>query len=144
VAARFRHTSLLRKLTTRTINEMFGPNTKPSPELMEKFHQILEYNDGKRVSHLVGRFVIDREHHRNRWVRAMRQTGVPMRLIDGPCDPNSGQHMADRYLEIIPNPDVIMLDRAIGHWPQIEDPAGVVKHFLEHVGRIVELSEAPS
>jgi len=142
VAARFRHTSLLRTLTTRTINEMFGPHTKPSPELMEKFHQILEYNDGKRVSHQVGRFVIDREHHRNRWVRAMRQTRVPMRLIDGPYDPNSGQHMADRYLEIIPNPDVIMLDQAIGHWPQIEDPTGVVTHFLEHVERVAPLSDA--
>jgi pimeloyl-ACP methyl ester carboxylesterase len=135
VAARFRHTSLLRTLTTRTINEMFGPNTKPSPDLMEKFHQILEYNDGKRVSHKVGRFVLDREHHRNRWVRAMRQTQVPMRLIDGPCDPNSGAHMADRYLEVIPDPDVIMLDPAIGHWPQIEDPEGVVAHFLDHVSR---------
>ncbi len=142
--ARFHRTSLLRKLTTLTINEMFGPNTKPSPELIEKFHQILEYNDGKRVSHKVGRFVIDREHHRNRWVRAMRQTRVPMRFIDGPCDPNSGQHMADRYRELIPGPDVIMLDHAIGHWPQIEDPAAVVAHFLEHVGRVADLSDARS
>ena len=135
VAARFRDTSLLRTLTTRTIDEMFGPHTKPSPELMEKFHEILEYNNGKRVSHKVGRFVIDRERHRNRWVRAMRQTRVPMRLIDGPWDPNSGRHMAERYLEVVPNPDVVMLDAAIGHWPQIEDPTGVVTHFLDHVGR---------
>jgi pimeloyl-ACP methyl ester carboxylesterase len=113
---------------------MFGPNTKPSAELMEKFHEILEYNDGKRVSHRVGRFVIDREHHRNRWVRAMRRTAVPMRLINGPHDPNSGRHMADRYVQIIPEPDVVLLDPAIGHWPQIEDPVGVVTHFLEHAG----------
>jgi pimeloyl-ACP methyl ester carboxylesterase len=142
VAARFRHTSPMRELTTRTIDEMFGPRTKPSPELMEKFHQILEYNDGKRVTHLVGRFVIDREHHRNRWVRAMRETRVPMRLIDGPCDPNSGRHMAERYLEVIPDPDVIMLDPTIGHWPQIEDPAGVLRHFLEHVERVARSSAA--
>jgi pimeloyl-ACP methyl ester carboxylesterase len=135
VLAGFRRTSLSRALTTRTINEMFGPNTKPSPELLDKFHEILEYNDGKRVTHKVGRFVIDREHHRNRWVRAMRQTEVPMRLIDGPCDPNSGAHMADRYLEVIPDPDVILLDPAIGHWPQIEDPTGVLTHFLDHVSR---------
>jgi pimeloyl-ACP methyl ester carboxylesterase len=135
VLAGLRRTSLSRALTTRTINEMFGPNTKPSPELLDKFHEILEYNDGKRVTHKVGRFVIDREHHRNRWVRAMRQTEVPMRLIDGPCDPNSGQHMADRYLEVIPDPDVILLDPSIGHWPQIEDPTGVLTHFLDHVSR---------
>jgi pimeloyl-ACP methyl ester carboxylesterase len=133
--AGLRRTSVSHALTTRTINEMFGPNTKPSPELLDKFHQILEYNDGKRVVHKVGRFVLDRERHRNRWVRAMRQTQVPMRLINGPYDPNSGQHMADRYLEVIPEPDVILLDPAIGHWPQIEDPQAVIGHFLDHAAR---------
>jgi pimeloyl-ACP methyl ester carboxylesterase len=81
--------------------------------------------------HKVGRFVIDRAHHRNRWVGAMRATDVPMRLIDGPCDPNSGRHMAERYAELIPNADVVLLADDIGHWPQIEDPQGVLKHFLE-------------
>jgi pimeloyl-ACP methyl ester carboxylesterase len=143
VLARLRRTSVSRELTTRTINEMFGPNTKPSPELLDKFHEILEYNDGKRVVHKVGRFVLDREHHRNRWVRAMRQTTVPMRLINGPCDPNSGQHMADRYLEVIPEPDVVLLDPAIGHWPQIEAPGAVVKHFLDHVSRAAAAGDTP-
>ena len=32
----------------------------------------------------------------------MRATSVPMRLIDGPCDPNSGRHMAERYAEVDP------------------------------------------
>jgi hypothetical protein len=37
-----------------------------------------------------------------------------------------------------------MLDQAIGHRPQIEDPAGVIKHFLEHVERVATLSDARS
>lgn len=128
--------SLSRRLLEPTINEMFGVNTKPSPQLMARFHQILEYNDGKRVLHKVGRFVNDRYVHRNRWVRAMRETAVPMRLIDGPSDPNSGRHMARRYLEVIPNPDVVMLDDDIAHWPQIEAPDAVLTHFLAHVNRV--------
>jgi pimeloyl-ACP methyl ester carboxylesterase len=128
--------SLSRRLVEPTINEMFGPDTKPPRRMLDLFHQILEYNDGKRVLHKVGRFVNDRYAHRNRWVRAMRQTDVPMRLINGPIDPNSGRHMAQRYLEIIPNPDVVMLDDNIGHWPQIEAPDAVLAHFLEHVERL--------
>ena len=61
---------------------------------------------------------------------------MPMRLIDGPVDPNSGRHMAQRYLEVIPNPDVVMLDDGIGHWPQIEAPDAVLAHFLAHVDRV--------
>lgn len=127
---------LSRRLLEPTLNEMFGPNTKPSRRQLELFNQILEYNDGKRVMHKVGRFVNDRYTHRNRWVRAMRQTDVPMRLIDGPVDPNSGRHMAQRYLEVIPDPDVVMLDDDIGHWPQIEAPDAVLEHFFVHVGRV--------
>ena len=127
---------LSRRLVEPTINEMFGPHTKPSGALMEKFHQILEYHDGKRVMHEVGRFLADRYAHRNRWVRAMRETTVPMRLIDGPIDPNSGAHMARRYAEVIPNADVVMLSDDIGHWPQIEAPDEVLSAFIAHVDRI--------
>jgi pimeloyl-ACP methyl ester carboxylesterase len=125
-----------RRLIEPTINEMFGPNTKPSRRMLDLFHEILDYNDGKRVTHKVGRFVNDRYTHRNRWVRAMRETDVSMRLIDGPIDPNSGRHMAKRYLEVIPNPDVVMLDDDIGHWPQIEAPDAVLENFLAHIERL--------
>ena len=128
--------SLSRRLVEPTINEMFGPDTKPSRQTMERFHQILEYNDGKQVMHKVGRFINDRYTHRNRWVRAMRQTEVPMRLIDGPADPNSGAHMARRYAEVIPHPDVVLLDERIGHWPQLEAPEAVLEHFLAHVDAV--------
>ncbi|HVQ53359.1 MAG TPA: alpha/beta hydrolase [Mycobacterium sp.] len=127
-----------RRLIEPTINEMFGPDTKPSRRMLDLFHEILEYNDGKRVTHKVGRFVNDRYAHRNRWVRAMRQTDIPMRLIDGPIDPNSGRHMAQRYLEVIPDPDVVMLDDNIGHWPQIEAPDAVLAAFLANVDRVVD------
>jgi pimeloyl-ACP methyl ester carboxylesterase len=127
---------LSKRIIEPTINEMFGPDTKPSRRMLDLFHKILEYNEGKRVTHKVGRFVNDRYAHRNRWVRAMRETAVPMRLIDGPIDPNSGRHMAQRYLEVIPNPDVVMLDDNIGHWPQIEAPDAVLEHFLAHIERV--------
>ncbi len=129
--------SASRRLIEPTINELFGPDTKPSRRMLDLFHEILEYNDGKRVTHKVGRFINDRYAHRNRWVRAMRQTDVPMRLIDGPVDPNSGRHMARRYSEVIPEPDVVMLDDNIGHWPQIEAPDAVLAHFLAHVDRVI-------
>ncbi|CCF63945.1 protein of unknown function [Nocardia cyriacigeorgica GUH-2] len=110
-----------------------GPHTKPSPRLLDQFDQIMHYNDGARVTHLVGRFVRDRLTHRNRWVRAMRETTVPMRLINGPADPNSGRHMAERYRELIPEPDVVMLPDAIAHWPHLEAPDAVLAAVLDHI-----------
>jgi pimeloyl-ACP methyl ester carboxylesterase len=134
---------LSRRVLEPAIDEVFGPNTKPSPRMHELFDQILEFNDGKRVSHKVGRFMNDRYVHRNRWVRAMRQTKVPMRFIDGPADPNSGRHMADRYRELIADPDVVVLDDDIGHWPQIEAPEAVLAHLLEHIDRAMDDGQRP-
>lgn len=130
------NTPLSRRLLEPTLREMFGPNTKPTRHMMDVFHQILDYNDGRRVLHKVGRFIKDRHSHRNRWVRAMRKTDVPMRLIDGPVDPNSGAHMARRYAEVIPGADVVMLADDIGHWPQLEAPGAVLEHFLAHIDRV--------
>lgn len=136
VAASLRNLPWFDRVLELTVNEMFGPNTKPSPELMRQFGEIMNYNDGRRVTHKVGRFIVDRYQHRNRWVAAMRAGSVPMRMIDGPCDPNSGRHMAQRYREVIPDPDVVMLGEDIGHWPQIEDPDGVAEHFLAFIDRV--------
>lgn len=136
MASRFQRTAVARRIVDRTLDELFGANTKPTPRQLDQFHQIMDVNDGARVSHKVGRFVNDRYLHRNRWVRAMRETAVPMRLIDGPSDPNSGRHMAQRYLEVIPKADVVMLAEDIAHWPQIEAPEAVLRHFLEHVDRV--------
>lgn len=133
VFARYRRVLLAPRLMDARIAEMFGPRTKPSPRLLAQFNEILDWGDGRRVTHLVGRFVRDRRLYRNRWVRAMRETRVPMRLIDGPCDPNSGRHLAERYLELIPDPDVVVLGDDIGHWPQIEAPRQVLDHFLAFV-----------
>ncbi len=133
VAGRFHRVALSRRVMDRVVDELFGVHTRPSPKLREQFNQILEYNDGKRVTHKVGRFINDRPVHRNRWVRAMRQTNVPMRFIDGPADPNSGRHMAKRYRQVIPNADVVLLDDHIGHWPQIEAPEAVLTHLLDHI-----------
>jgi len=40
-----------------------------------------------------------------------------------------------RYLEVIADPDVAVLGSAIGHWPQLEDPDGVLQHSSAFVDR---------
>jgi pimeloyl-ACP methyl ester carboxylesterase len=131
---------VVRAVRRRALAELFGPDTRPSAQEFQRFDQIMDYKDGVRVIHQVGRFIVDRLHHRDRWVAAMRTTKVPMRLINGPFDPNSGRHMAERYRQLIPDADVVLLGEAIGHWPQLEDPAGVLHHFLAFNARVDALA----
>lgn len=71
----------------------------------------------------------ERRTHRERWVGALLTTKVPMRLVDGALDPVSGAHLAARYRDLVPDPDVVLLPR-VGHYPQVEDPAGVLAAYL--------------
>jgi len=127
---------LMSKLLTKeklekSLNSIFGPNTQPSAELIDQFWEILNYKEGKAIAYLIGRLVFDKVNHQERWIYAMQNTTIPMCFINGPYDPNSGIHMANRYKELIPSANVKLLGKDIGHWPQIEDPIRVLANYQE-------------
>ena len=118
----------------RSFSPIFGPSTRPSAAELHEFWRLVSYNGGHRITHKIIRYIDERRRNRGRWVGALQATKVPLRLINGPDDPVSGVHMADRYRELVPNPDVILLP-GIGHYPQVENPTGVVRELREFLQR---------
>jgi pimeloyl-ACP methyl ester carboxylesterase len=55
---------------------------------------------------------------------------MPLRFINGAADPLSGAHMVERYEELIPEPDTVLLP-GIGHYPHTESPGQVLRHYLD-------------
>lgn len=111
--------------------EVFGPHTQPSPAELHTVWQLNVHNQGLRVMPKLIRYIDERREQRQRWVGALQHSRVPLRFINGPEDPVSGRHMAERYRELVPNPDVVLLD-GIGHYPQLEAPERVLAAVLEH------------
>jgi pimeloyl-ACP methyl ester carboxylesterase len=72
----------------------------------------------------------ERKKFRSRWVGALENNRLPMRLIDGTADPISGKHMVERYKYLIDQPDVIELEN-VGHYPQVEAPQQVISAALD-------------
>jgi len=121
-----------RKKLGVNFKKIFGPNTQPTEKELDEFWSLINYNEGKYIFHLLIQYMRERKDNRTRWVEAIQQANIPIRLIDGTFDPISGQNMVDRYKEIIPNPDVIELEN-IGHFPLIEAPDLVLKYYLEFI-----------
>jgi pimeloyl-ACP methyl ester carboxylesterase len=119
----------------RSFAAIFGPDTRPTPEELHDFWSLLACGDGPRIVHRLIRYVPERRRNRERWVGALQRSRVPLRLVNGPEDPVSGRHMAERYAQLVPDADVVLLDR-IGHYPQVEDPEGVVRAFVAFVDRV--------
>ncbi|MFE9577715.1 alpha/beta fold hydrolase [Nocardia sp. NPDC006044] len=118
------------------LSGVFGPETKPSREELDQFWTLWCGKHGKRNGHKLIRYMSERRKHRERWVGALRDAQVPVRLIDGLLDPVSGVHMVRRYRELIPDPDVVELAK-VGHYPQVEAADETLSAFLDfHATRV--------
>jgi pimeloyl-ACP methyl ester carboxylesterase len=118
----------------RSLRPLFGVAAPPDQALVDDFWALVTHNKGLRVTHRVGRFWQERLTLRDRLVAPLLEETVPVRFINGLSDPNSGQHMADRYSELVPHADVVRLN-GVGHWPQLEQPDHVVRLAAEFFDR---------
>ena len=123
----------------KSLSATFGPNSKPSLGELRTHWDIICRSQGQRLAHKLIGYIPERQKFRERWVGALCRSSIPMRLINGPVDPISGAHMVKRYRELVPNADVILLE-GIGHYPQLEDPQGVLRAFWAFHKRLGTIS----
>ena len=118
-----------RDALVKSFRQIFGPQTGPTESELDDFWSLVDSNQGPRIMHKLINYIPERRVQRDRWVAAMQRGEVPMRVIDGEVDPISGAHMVERYRELVPDADTVLLPN-IGHYPQIEAPVQVLKHYL--------------
>jgi pimeloyl-ACP methyl ester carboxylesterase len=121
-----------RRAFERSMRNIFGPDTPPSPEELDGFWSLLSHGGGRYVTPALISYMAQRRARRERWVGALLQTRVKLRLINGVLDPVSGEHMARRLLELKPDADVVRLN--VGHYPQIEAPEQVLAAWQAFAG----------
>jgi pimeloyl-ACP methyl ester carboxylesterase len=126
-----------RSLFGSKLNRLFGPSTQRNKQELDEITSLLFYNAPYNLLQQLQCYLNERIANRDRWVNAINKVQIfdknpiPIRLINGPCDPISGKHMVDRYREIINNPDTCLLNDNIGHYPNLEDPENTLKHFFD-------------
>lgn len=112
------------------LQHIFGPSTPPTPEAIDTLWQLLTHNDGLSVMHKLIHYITQRQQHRERWVGAIINSKIPIKLIAGALDPISGQHMIDHYRDLIPNANVTEM-LTLGHYPHIEDAQAITTAYLQ-------------
>lgn len=119
----------------QNMSRIFGSATQPDEALLDDFWRLLTNNDGLAVMHKLIRYMAERRERRARFVGALENARVPLKLIDGAADPVSGEHMAARYRQLVPRADVTLLE-GIGHYPQVEAAEAVLAAYLEFRERV--------
>jgi pimeloyl-ACP methyl ester carboxylesterase len=125
-----------RDALVKSFRQIFGPQTRPTESELDDFWSLVDNNRGPRIMHKLISYIPERRVQRDRWVMAMQRGEIPLRVIDGEVDPISGAHMVERYRELIPDADTVLLP-GIGHYPQTEAPVQVLKHYLAFRERFV-------
>ncbi|XDD47055.1 alpha/beta fold hydrolase [Leptospira sp. WS39.C2] len=138
IVGKFISKKISRKSVEKSLQQMFGPNTQPSQNLLEEYWSILNYNEGKQIAYLIGRLVFEKVKYQKRWIEALKNTKIPFCYIYGPNDPNSGTQMALRFKKEYPNAPIYNLSNDIGHWPQVESPKEVVTIFLNFQDKLIQ------
>ncbi len=123
--------NITKAMTNKSVKALFGLETQPSEAFLDQQWEVLNYKNGKSIAYLIGRLVFEKNKYQKRWIEAMQTTAIPLCLINGPFDPNSGAHMANRYKELIPNPLIYTLNENIGHWPFLEDEKAVLTAYFD-------------
>jgi pimeloyl-ACP methyl ester carboxylesterase len=100
----------------------------PGREELQDLWSLVEREGGRQALARLINYMEQRRRHRARWVGALVESRVPRRLICGAVDPVSGRHLAQRYRELVPEPDVVLLED-VGHYPQLEVHDRVVDEY---------------
>ncbi|WP_363796593.1 alpha/beta hydrolase [Lysobacter firmicutimachus] len=113
-----------RRSFARSLNALFSPARPLGETAIDEYWALLQHEQGLHaVPSLLG-YMAERRRERSRWVGALQTTDTPVRLVCGALDPVSGLHMSQRYRQLVPRADVVLLDD-VGHFPQLEDPDSV-------------------
>ena len=114
-----------RKRFGANFSQVFGANTQPTEAELDEFWRFISHNDGDRLTHKLLHYIADRRNNRERWVAALQEATIPIKLINGGLDPVSGKHLYDYFLKMVPDAEAVLFDD-IGHYPQTEAPERVL------------------
>jgi pimeloyl-ACP methyl ester carboxylesterase len=115
----------------KNLARVFGDKTQPSETELNEFAEIFKFNDGKRIAHKLIRYMTERAKYRERWVGALQRMNQPFRFINGLADRVSGEHLVKRFRQVVPHQTDIIELPGIGHFPHLEVPGEVLRHFFE-------------
>jgi pimeloyl-ACP methyl ester carboxylesterase len=105
----------------RGFGRLFSSAHPLSAEEAEAQWELLSYNDGNRIAHLLISYLDERVRYAQRWHGAVRDWPKPLGFVWGLDDPVATTNVLAGLRELRPDAPVVELP-GLGHYPQVEDP----------------------
>jgi pimeloyl-ACP methyl ester carboxylesterase len=105
----------------RGFGRLFSSDHPLSEQEAEAQWELLSYNDGHRIAHLLISYLDERVRYAQRWHGAVRDWPKPLGFVWGLDDPVATTNVLDGLRELRPHAAAVELP-GLGHYPQLEDP----------------------
>ncbi|QNJ90805.1 alpha/beta hydrolase [Mycolicibacterium fluoranthenivorans] len=106
---------------TRGFARLFSAAHPLSPDEARAQWELLSYNDGHRIAHLLCAYLDERVRYARRWHGAVADWPKPLSFLWGLQDPVATVNVLDGLRELRPAARVTELS-GVGHYPQVEVP----------------------
>lgn len=108
---------------------IFSPAHPLSAQEAQAQWELLCYNDGNRIPHLLISYLDERIRHAQRWHGAVRDWPKPLGFVWGLDDPVATTNVLNGLRELRPSAAVAELP-GLGHYPQVEAPKAYAEAAL--------------
>ncbi|MGJ6124133.1 alpha/beta hydrolase [Mycolicibacterium sp. Y3] len=115
---------------TRGFARLFGAAHPLSPDEARAQWELLSYNDGHRIAHLLCAYLDERVRYARRWHGAVADWPKPLSFLWGLQDPVATVNVLDGLRELRPAARVTELP-GVGHYPQVEVPELFARSALD-------------
>jgi pimeloyl-ACP methyl ester carboxylesterase len=106
---------------SKNLRNVYFDKTKVSKEELHQMWQQIEYNNGKKVIHLVSDYINQRYTYWDRWIGALKETQISTKIVWAKEDPVAVKKIAELLATEIPNNELLWIEKS-GHFPMLENP----------------------
>ncbi len=109
------------RIVSRNIKQVYYDPARATTAELEALWAMMQHNQGRRVLHQVTQYIKQRYQFWDRWIGALQQTRLPIKIVWAKNDPVAVAAMAQTLHAEIADSELLELDE-LGHFPMLEDP----------------------
>ena len=114
----------------KNLRNVFFDKAKVSEQELQDMWFQLEYNNGRKVIHLLSNYINERYYFWHRWIGALKETQIPTKIVWARNDPVAIAAIAELLTTEIPNNTLHWIENT-GHFPMLENPDEWKIHILD-------------
>jgi len=105
----------------KNMRNTYFDTSKVTDEELREMWKLIELNGGRKIIHKLTQYITERYQYWDRWVRAVKETQIPTKILWAKNDPIAIPEIAELLASEIPNNELIWLENT-GHFLMLENP----------------------